>query len=147
VIEVNELQKRRVIAKLARRLGSLAGTRIGLLGLAFKPHTDDMRGSVVARARQPARGRGCDRARVRSGRERGGAADHARARLRESLDRVVADADAIVARHRVARVPRARLAGGRGGEWPATSVIDGRNALDADAVRAAGLVYEGVGVG
>ncbi|HEY7966326.1 MAG TPA: UDP binding domain-containing protein, partial [Solirubrobacteraceae bacterium] len=25
-------------------------------------------------------------------------------------------------------------------------VIDGRNALDADAVRAAGLVYEGIGV-
>jgi len=26
-----------------------------------------------------------------------------------------------------------------------TLVIDGRNALDADAVRAAGLVYEGIG--
>jgi UDPglucose 6-dehydrogenase len=25
------------------------------------------------------------------------------------------------------------------------AVIDGRNALDADAVRAAGLVYEGIG--
>ncbi len=43
VIEVNELQKRRVIGKLHRRLGGLRGKRIALLGLAFKPHTDDIR--------------------------------------------------------------------------------------------------------
>jgi UDPglucose 6-dehydrogenase len=43
VIEVNELQKRRVIGKLHRHLGSLRGKRVALLGLAFKPHTDDMR--------------------------------------------------------------------------------------------------------
>ena len=43
VIEVNELQKRRVIGKLERRLGPLRGKRIALLGLAFKPGTDDMR--------------------------------------------------------------------------------------------------------
>src|SRR2546429_264127 len=45
VTEVNELQKRRVIAKLQRSLGELAGRRIALLGLAFKPNTDDMRGA------------------------------------------------------------------------------------------------------
>src|SRR3712207_2630453 len=43
VIEVNELQKRRVIGKLKRHLGPLVGKRIALLGLAFKPNTDDMR--------------------------------------------------------------------------------------------------------
>ena len=43
MIEVNELQKRRVIGKLHRHLGSLRGKRVALLGLAFKPHTDDMR--------------------------------------------------------------------------------------------------------
>ena len=42
VIEVNELQKRRVIGKLrAARLAARA--RLALLGLAFKPDTDDMR--------------------------------------------------------------------------------------------------------
>ena len=58
VIEVNELQKRRVVAKLARHLGSLAGRRIGVLGLAFKPNTDDMRGasSLVLAARLEAEG-------------------------------------------------------------------------------------------
>ena len=53
VIEVNELQKRRVISKLAKHLGSLVGKRIALLGLAFKPNTDDMReaSSLVLSAR------------------------------------------------------------------------------------------------
>ncbi len=58
VIEVNELQKRRVVSKLQRHVGQLAGRRIGLLGLAFKPETDDMRGasSLVLAARLLAEG-------------------------------------------------------------------------------------------
>ncbi len=53
VIEVNELQKRRVLGKLNKHLGSLVGKRIALLGLAFKPNTDDMReaSSLVLAAR------------------------------------------------------------------------------------------------
>ena len=53
VIEVNELQKRRVVQKLLDHLGSLVGRRVALLGLAFKPHTDDMReaSSLVLAAR------------------------------------------------------------------------------------------------
>ncbi len=53
VIEVNELQKRRVLGKLGKHLGSLVGKRIALLGLAFKPDTDDMReaSSLVLSAR------------------------------------------------------------------------------------------------
>ena len=53
VIEVNELQKRRVVGKLERHLGSLRGRRIALLGLAFKANTDDMReaSSLVLAAR------------------------------------------------------------------------------------------------
>src|SRR2546421_779922 len=43
VIEVNELQKRRVIGKLKKHLGSLRGTTVALLRLAFKPNTDDVR--------------------------------------------------------------------------------------------------------
>ena len=58
VIEVNELQKRRVVSKLQKHLGSLVGKRIGLLGLAFKPDTDDMReaSSLVLSARLQADG-------------------------------------------------------------------------------------------
>src|SRR5215212_8679129 len=43
VIEVNELQKRRAIGKLQKHLGSLVGKQIALLGVAFKPNTDDIR--------------------------------------------------------------------------------------------------------
>ena len=58
VIEVNELQKRRVVGKLVKHLGALAGKRIALLGLAFKPETDDMReaSSLVLAARLAAEG-------------------------------------------------------------------------------------------
>src|SRR5215213_8692015 len=58
VIEVNELQKRRVISKLEKHLGSLVGKRVGLLGLAFKPETDDMReaSSLVLSSRLQAAG-------------------------------------------------------------------------------------------
>lgn len=59
VIEVNELQKRRVIGKLKRYLGDeLRGKRIALLGLAFKPNTDDIRqaASVVLASRLLAEG-------------------------------------------------------------------------------------------
>ena len=73
VIEVNELQKRRVMGKLQKHLGSLVGKEIALLGLAFKPNTDDMReaSSLVLSARLHA-----DGARVRAyrpGRREGGA--------------------------------------------------------------------------
>src|SRR5204862_4944049 len=58
VIEVNELQKRRVIAKLQKHLGKLRGKKVALLGLAFKPGTDDMREapSLVLAARLVAEG-------------------------------------------------------------------------------------------
>ncbi len=43
VMEINHDQRRLVISKLTSILGSLRGTTIGVLGLAFKPNTDDMR--------------------------------------------------------------------------------------------------------
>ena len=58
VIEVNDLQKRRVVTKLQQQLGNLRGKKIALLGLAFKPNTDDMREapSLVLAARLRAEG-------------------------------------------------------------------------------------------
>jgi len=53
VLEVNALQKRRVVNKLKQRLGGLRGKKVALLGLTFKPHTDDLReaSSIVLAAR------------------------------------------------------------------------------------------------
>ncbi|TYS17747.1 UDP-glucose/GDP-mannose dehydrogenase family protein [Rossellomorea vietnamensis] len=43
VIEVNKKQQKMILDKLNARFGSLKGKRIAVLGLAFKPNTDDMR--------------------------------------------------------------------------------------------------------
>lgn len=43
VIEVNHRQKLRVVEKLLKFVPDLKGKTIGLLGLAFKPNTDDVR--------------------------------------------------------------------------------------------------------
>ena len=143
VMEVNDLQMRRPVAKLQKHLGSLRGKRIALLGLAFKANTDDMREapSIVLAARLLAEGA-----------------------------EVVAWDPVADARHRPARGDLRRL--GCRMRWPAPMprsssrsgrscatcpgrssrstmrspvVVDGRNHLDAAAMRAAGYVYEGMG--
>lgn len=43
VIEINRDQRRRIIQNLREILGTLHGKTVGILGLAFKPNTDDMR--------------------------------------------------------------------------------------------------------
>ena len=43
VMDINHDQRRHIVTKLTSILGSLRGSTIGILGLAFKPNTDDMR--------------------------------------------------------------------------------------------------------
>ncbi len=55
VMDINKYQRRQVILKTRELLGSMKGKTIGLLGLAFKPNTDDMRDAPsveIARALQ-----------------------------------------------------------------------------------------------
>ena len=144
VIEVNELQKRRVIQKLQKHLGTLVGKQIGLLGLAFKPNTDDMReaSSLVLSARLQAAG-----ATVRAydpvAEEEARKLIHG-VEFKDSADQVVEGADAVVL---VTEWPEFReldlaaIAAAMKGSL----LVDGRNFLDPDAARAAGLTYEGVG--
>jgi UDPglucose 6-dehydrogenase len=43
VMDINRDQRRQVLVQLRQRIGSLRGKTIGLLGLSFKPNTDDIR--------------------------------------------------------------------------------------------------------
>jgi hypothetical protein len=144
VIEVNELQKRRVIAKLQKHLGELPGKRVALFGLAFKPHTDDMReaSSLVLAARLNADGArvtAYDPVAEEQARELVSGISFASSALEAA-----AEADAVVLVTEwpefveIDWAPIARAMSGN-------VVIDGRNALDPDAIRAAGLAYEGIG--
>ena len=144
VIDVNELQRRRVVQKLQAHLGPLQGRTVALLGLAFKPDTNDLREapSLVLAPRLLAEGaavRGWDPV----------ALEEARALLPdvalvETVLEAVTDADAAVIVtdwpelrdlaspdvHRAMRTPL---------------IVDGRNLLDPAETRAAGFAYEGIG--
>ena len=144
VIEVNELQKRRVISKLQKHMGSLVGKEIALLGLAFKPNTDDMReaSSLVLAGRLQA-----DGARVRA---YDPVAEEAARGLMSGVDfsdsalQAIEGADAVVLVTEwpeFAELDWADVASRMRGDL----VIDGRNALRSEGVRAAGLAYEGIG--
>jgi UDPglucose 6-dehydrogenase len=142
VIEVNELQKRRVIGKLKQHLGSLRGKSVALLGLAFKPNTDDTREapSLVLAGRLVAEG-----ADVRAWDP-------------------VADGRAILPQATIHDSPLEALDGADAAvlvtEWPElveldwaeaarrmrnALLVDGRNLLDPEELRSAGFAYEGIG--
>ena len=144
VIEVNELQKRRVVGKLKRHLGDLEGREIALLGLAFKPGTDDMReaSSVVLAARllaEGARVRAYDPVALEAASQRLNAVA-----LYDDPWQCVTGADAVVI---VTEWPEVV-----GLDWAKVAqvmrgdvLVDGRNALDPAEIVAAGFAYEGIG--
>jgi UDPglucose 6-dehydrogenase len=144
VIEVNELQKRRVISKLQKHLGSLVGKEIALLGLAFKPNTDDMReaSSLVLSSRLQGAG-----ARVRA---YDPVAEEEARKLMRGVEFAASAADAVAGADAVVLVT----------EWPefrrldlaavaaamrGRLLVDGRNFIDPAAARTAGLAYEAIG--
>jgi UDPglucose 6-dehydrogenase len=144
VIEVNELQKRRVIAKLQKHMGTLVGKKVALLGLAFKAETDDMReaSSLVLASRLQGEG-----ARVSAFDP---VAEEQARKLMPDVEMAGSALEAVTGTDAIVLVT----------EWPefaeldwnavaaATSgrlIIDGRNFLDGAAAQAAGFTYEGIG--
>jgi UDPglucose 6-dehydrogenase len=143
---VNRRQIERTVVRLERELGGLRGRVVAVLGLAFKPNTDDVRDApaLALIARLLDRG-----AAVRA---------HdpiANALAREALGtdgivfcddmyESVSGADAIVLAtewNEFRALDFARCAASMRG----SVLIDGRNVFDPDKVRAAGLRYLGIG--
>ena len=146
-VAVNERQRKQVIAKLQKDLRTLKGKRIALLGLAFKPNTDDLREApslkiASALDRHGARAVGYDPV---AGKKAAG--------LLHSLEVVFDPYEALSRAHAAVLVT----------EWDefreldlerAASLmkkppllVDGRNALDPRDVNAAGIRYRGFGRG
>src|ERR671910_196107 len=144
---VNERQRRRVIHKLQQDLHSLKGRRVALLGLSFKPNTDDLRGApslAIAGALTSlgARVVGYDPV-----------AGKVAARLAPDMLAVFDPYEALREAHAAVVVT----------EWEEFReldlervaslmrkpplLVDGRNALDPERVRAAGIRYRGFGRG
>ncbi len=142
VIEVNELQKRRVISKLEKHLGRLRGKTIAVLGLAFKPNTDDLRDapSLVIASRLLAEG-----ALVRTWDPVADARDRLRGATQcATVFEAVTGADAAVI---VTEWDELRgLASKEVHDVMARPlIIDGRNLLDPGETRRAGFAYDSIG--
>jgi UDPglucose 6-dehydrogenase len=144
VIEVNELQKRRVVGKLQGQLGSLLGKRVALLGLAFKPDTDDMReaSSLVLAARL--QGEGAEVVAYDP------VASERAGELLDSVELVGSALEALEGADAAVLVTEwgefAEL------DWAEAArrmarplIVDGRNFLDPETLREAGFEYEGIG--
>ena len=142
VIEVNELQKRRTIGKLLKHLGTLVGKEIALLGVAFKPDTDDVREatSLVLSARLQGEGANvrvydpvADASELLGG-----------ARICATAEEALEGADAAVL---VTEWPEfAELDwAGLSGRMNQAVLVDGRNFLDRERLQEAGFAYEGIG--
>jgi UDPglucose 6-dehydrogenase len=145
VVEVNELQKRRVVHKLREHLGSLVGRRVALLGLSFKPNTDDMRdaASLVLAARLE--GEGVEVMAYDP------VAEESAAKLLPAVGMAPSAMDALDGADAAVLVTEwdefAAL------DWAEAArrmarplIVDGRNFLDAGALRKAGFEYEGIGM-
>jgi UDPglucose 6-dehydrogenase len=142
VIEVNELQKRRVISKLEKHLGRLRGKTIAVLGLAFKPNTDDLRDapSLVIASRLLAEG-----AHVRTWDPVADARDRLQGATQcATVLEAVSGADAAVI---VTEWDELRDLGSADVREAMRRplIVDGRNLLDPAETRRAGFAYEGIG--
>jgi UDPglucose 6-dehydrogenase len=145
VIEVNELQKRRTIGKLQKHLGSLEGKEVALLGVAFKPDTDDIREatSLVLSGRLQGEGasvRVYDPVAARNGTSMLGGA-----RICDSALEAVDGADAVVLVTEWPEFGELDWTGDVKARMRVPLVVDGRNFLDRERLVEAGFTYEGIG--
>ena len=154
VIEVNDEQRARMIDKIGRAAGrgdgaDLSGVTVGALGLTFKAGTDDLRESPALAIIDEIRRRG-GRVRAFDPTTLGELTAH-RADALAGIELVadpyaaMTDADVIGVFTEWPEFAKIDLARTAASVRAGTTIVDTRNLLDPDEVRAAGLGYDGVG--
>jgi len=143
---VNRRQIERTIERIERELGELDGRTVAVLGLAFKPNTDDMRGSPALAMIRLLLERGAEvRAHDPVAVEAACAAlDDRRVAFCEDMYQAIAGADAVLLAtewNEFRTLDFERCAASMRGDL----IFDGRNIFDPEKVRAANLRYAGVG--
>jgi UDP-glucose/GDP-mannose dehydrogenase family protein len=146
VIEVNELQKRRTISKLKKHLGSLVGKDIALLGVAFKPDTDDIREATSLVLAGRLQGEGANvRAYDPVAGQRAAGVLGAGVEICDSAMDALRGADGAVLVTEWSEFKDLDWANDVKHAMKTPLIVDGRNYLDREALIAAGFDYEGVG--
>jgi UDPglucose 6-dehydrogenase len=147
-LDVNTAQRQMVIQKLQEKLFILKGRTIGLLGLAFKPDTDDLRDApslhIAERLLQmDARVRAFDPIAMPNCREQ---RPDLKIRYCESAQELAQGADALVVVTEWRQFEALDLASmARSMATPV--LVDGRNLFDPDEATRAGFTYTGIGRG
>jgi UDPglucose 6-dehydrogenase len=142
---INLRRRQRVVELTVEALdGQPFGKKVAVLGLSFKPHSDDVRDSPALDVAVQLRGLGAeviatDPEAIENARKR-----HPQLTYTTSLEEALTDADVVVL---VTEWPEFRTLDP---VWAASlvrtpSVIDGRNSYDSAAWRAAGWTYKGLG--
>jgi UDPglucose 6-dehydrogenase len=145
VIEVNELQKRRTIGKLQKHLGSLEGKEVALLGVAFKPDTDDIREATSLVLSGRLQGEGASVRVYDPVAAHNGTAMLGGARICDSALEAVDGADAVVLVTEWPEFGELDWTGDVKARMRVPLVVDGRNFLDRERLLEAGFTYEGIG--
>jgi UDPglucose 6-dehydrogenase len=145
-LAVNRVQRQIVIQKLQEKLFILKGRTIALLGLAFKPNTDDMRDAPSLQVAQKliqmgARVRAYDPIAMDACREQ-----NPGMRICYCNDALSAaeQADALVVVTEWPEFATLNLAD-LASRMNSAVLIDGRNLFDPEKARRAGFLYEGIG--
>lgn len=151
VIEANEAQKRRMVEKIERGLANLDDRTIAVLGLAFKPETDDMRAAPSVQIIEALIAKGChvrayDPVAMENASKGALAAHVGTERFKTCLDEydAVRGADAVVLltewnQFRHLDLPRLR------GLMKGRHFFDLRNVYEPRNMAEQGFIYSGVG--
>ncbi len=143
---INLRRRDRGVRLVVDALGGLVfGRRIAVLGAAFKPFSDDVRDSPALEVAVRLRGLGADVVVTDPAALENARARHPQLGYAASRDEALRDADAVVVVTEWDEYRRELTPQHAGGLVRGRIVIDGRNCLDADAWRAAGWTYRGMG--